>query len=58
MVSEPKCADANGEPANKQPIGLLHRRHITIDHIITPPAGGRVTRAGGVMFPLAIICAR
>ena len=31
---EPKCADANGEPASKQTIGLLHRRHITIDHVI------------------------
>jgi hypothetical protein len=31
---EPKCADANGAPANKQTIGLLQRRHITIDHII------------------------
>src|SRR5687767_8130988 len=25
---ETKCADANGEPANKQTVGLLHRRHI------------------------------
>ena len=31
---EPKCADANGEPAGKQTIGLLQRRHITIDHIV------------------------
>jgi hypothetical protein len=29
-----KCADANEEPANRQTIGLLQRRHITIDHII------------------------
>jgi hypothetical protein len=26
--------NGNGEPANKQTIGLLHRRHITIDHVI------------------------
>jgi hypothetical protein len=31
---EPKCADANGEPANKQTVGLLQRGHITIDHIV------------------------
>jgi len=31
---ESKCADANGEPANRQTVGLLQRRHITIDHIV------------------------
>lgn len=31
---ETKCADVNGEPANKQTVGLLHRRHISIDHLI------------------------
>jgi hypothetical protein len=31
---ETKCADADGEPASKQTVGLLHRRHITIDHVI------------------------
>ena len=32
---ESKCADVNGEPVGKQTIGLLHRRHITIDHVIS-----------------------
>jgi hypothetical protein len=31
---ESKSAAANGEPAGKQTIGLLHRRHITIDHVM------------------------
>jgi hypothetical protein len=31
---ESKSADANGEPAGKQTIGLLQRRHITIDHVL------------------------
>jgi hypothetical protein len=31
---ETKCADVNGEPANKQTVGLLYRRHISIDHLI------------------------
>ena len=31
--TDPKCADANGEPASKQTIGLRHRRHITIGDI-------------------------
>ena len=29
-----KSADADGEPAGKQTIGLLQRRHITIGHVI------------------------
>ena len=33
-TAQPKCADANGEPASKRTVGLLHRRHITIDHVI------------------------
>ena len=31
---ETKCADADGEPANKQTVGLLHRRPVSIDHLI------------------------
>jgi hypothetical protein len=31
---ESKSANANGEPAGKQTIGLLQRRHIIIDHFI------------------------
>jgi hypothetical protein len=31
---ESKSADASGEPAGKQTIGLLQRRHIAIDHVI------------------------
>jgi len=31
---ESKSADANGEPAGKQTIGLLQRRHITVDHVM------------------------
>ena len=31
---ESKSADANGQPASKQTIGLLQRRHIAIDHVI------------------------
>ena len=30
---EPKYADAHGEPCSNQTIGLLHRRHVTVDHI-------------------------
>lgn len=30
---ESKCADADGNPCGKQTIGLLHRRHITIEQI-------------------------
>ncbi len=28
---EAKCADASGEPCDKQTVGLLHRRHVTIE---------------------------
>ena len=28
---EAKCADASGEPCNKQTVGLLGRRHVTIE---------------------------
>ena len=31
---ESKSADADGEPASKQTIGLLQRRHIATDHVI------------------------
>jgi hypothetical protein len=31
---ESKCADALGEPAGKQAIGLLQRRHVSVDQII------------------------
>lgn len=31
---ESKSADANGDPVGKQTVGLLHRRHISIDHLI------------------------
>lgn len=30
---EAKCADATGNPCDKQTIGLLQRRHICIDHV-------------------------
>ena len=30
---ESKCADANGNPCEKQTVGLLRRRHIRIDHV-------------------------
>jgi hypothetical protein len=28
---ESKCADANGKPSDKQTVGLLKRRHVTIE---------------------------
>jgi hypothetical protein len=28
---EAKCADASGKPCGKQTVGLLYRRHVTID---------------------------
>jgi hypothetical protein len=31
---ESKCADASGEPAHKQTIGLLQRRHVSVGQII------------------------
>ena len=31
---ETKCTDATGDPASKQTVGLLHRRLISIDHVI------------------------
>jgi hypothetical protein len=31
---ETKCADAAGKPCTKQTVGLLHRRRITLDHIV------------------------
>lgn len=30
---ESKCADDEGDPCGKQTVGLLQRRHVTIDHI-------------------------
>ncbi|WP_353061945.1 DNA polymerase [Tunturibacter psychrotolerans] len=30
---ESKCADATGDPCDKQTVGLLQRRHITVDQI-------------------------
>jgi hypothetical protein len=31
---ETKCADTDGEPVSKLTVGLLQRRHISIDHIM------------------------
>ena len=38
---ESKSDDAKGDPAGKQTIGLLQRRHITIDHLIDAGRGRR-----------------